>query len=82
MGTERESACLFFFFFNFSIFLVHNKIRLGMHDSFLSFQVLFPFFRQDIQVGTCIYPPQKFSREVYIFFPSFIMYLGGLQVYG
>lgn len=42
---ERESACLLFSF----SFLVH-KIRLGMHDSFLSFQVLFLFSRQDIGI--------------------------------
>lgn len=47
-----------------------------MHDSFL-FAFSFLFSRQDIG----IYPPQKFSREV-SFFSSFIMYLGGLQVYG
>lgn len=37
-----------------------------MYDSFLSFQVLFLFSRQDIG----IYPPQKFSREVsFVFLP-------------
>lgn len=39
MGTERERERALAFSFSvsiFSIFLVH-KIRLGMHDSFLSF---------------------------------------------
>lgn len=76
MGTERErereSALAF-------SFLVH-KIRLGMHDSFLSLQVLLSLFSSGYRYLR--YPPQKFSREVYFLFPSFIMYLGGLQVYG
>lgn len=68
MGTERESACLFFsslFDFNFSIFLVH-KIRLGMHDSFLSLQVLFLFSRQDIP--RYLSPIEVLQRSVFYFF--------------
>lgn len=53
-------------------FLVH-KIRLGMHDSFLAFQVLFTLFSSGYRIG--IYPPQKFSREVYFF--SFLYYVFG-----
>lgn len=46
MGTERESErererLPFLFNFNFSFFFLVHKISLDMHDSFLSFQVLF-----------------------------------------
>lgn len=74
MGTERErererEGLPFLFFFNFNFSLVH-KIRLGMHDYFLSFQVLFLFSRQDI--GIYLSPTEVLQRSVFFFFLYYV----------
>lgn len=61
-NRQRESALAF-------SFLVY-KIKLGMHDSFLSFQVLFLFSRQDIQVG--IYPHRSSPEKSFFFFLYYV----------